>query len=100
MTLGKILLPLFTGTLLFASSGASIYNKDCKSCHGTKGDTLAMGKSKAIKGMPVKTIEKAMLDYASGERKSSSLIKKMKKSFVRKHSEEDLHTVAEYINKL
>ncbi len=100
MTLTKILLPLFTGTMLLASSGSSLYKKDCKSCHGAKGDKLAMGKSKAIKGMPVDTIEKDMLSYASGERKTTSLIKKMKKDFIRKHSKEELHAVAQYVNKL
>ena len=100
MTLTKILLPLFTGTMLLASSGSSLYKKECKSCHGAKGDKLAMGKSKAIKGMPVATLEKAMHDYASGKRKSMSLIKKMKKDFVRKHSKEELHAVSQYIHKL
>jgi len=101
MTLTKIiLLPLFTSSLLLASSGSSIYKKECKSCHGAKGDKLAMGKSKAIKGMPVATLEKAMHDYASGKRKSMSLIKKMKKDFIRKHSEEELHAVFQYIHKL
>jgi len=100
MTLTKILLPLFTGTMLLASSGSSLYKKECKSCHGAKGDKLSMGKAKAIKGMPVATVEKAMLDYASGKRKSKSMIKKMKKDFVRKHSQEELHAVSQYIHKL
>ena len=100
MILTKILLPLCIGTLLFASSGSSLYKKECKSCHGEKGDKLAMGKSKVIKGMPFATIEKAMHDYASGKRKSLSLIKKMKKDFVRKHSKEELHAVSQYIHKL
>lgn len=100
MTLAKILLVLCTGTVLFASSGASLYKKECKSCHGAKGDKLAMGKSKAIKGMAVATVEKSMSDYASGKRKSMSLIKKMKKDFIRKHSKEELHAVSQYIHKL
>jgi len=100
MKLTKILLPLCTGTLLLASSGASLYKKECKSCHGVKGDKLAMGKSKAIQGMPVLTVEKSMLDYASGKRKSISLIKKTKKKFVSKYSKEELHAVSQYVHKL
>jgi len=100
MTLTKILLPLLTGTLLLASDGASLYTKNCKSCHGSKGDVKAMGKSKAIKGMPVATIEKDMHDYATGKRKSMSIIKKMKKDFIRKHSEKELHALAQYIHSL
>lgn len=100
MTLTKILLPILTGTMLFASNGASLYTKKCKSCHGLQGDVKAMGKSKAIKGMPIATIEKAMHDYATGERKSMSLIKKMKKDFIRKHDEEELHSLSTYIHKL
>ena len=100
MIFTKILLVFLTGTFLFASSGSSIYRKSCKSCHGLKGDKLAMGKSKAIHGMSVPTIEKAMLDYASGEREAMSLIKKLKKDFIRKHSEEDLHAVSHHVNQL
>ena len=59
-----------------------------------------MGKSKAIKGMPVAMLDKAMHDYASGERKSMSFIKKVKKDFIRKHSEEELHAVSQYIHNL
>lgn len=100
MTLIKILLPLLTGTFLLASSGASLYKKDCKSCHGAKGEKKALGKSKAIKGMSVSSIEKAMHDYASGKRKSVAIAKKMKKGFLKKRSEEDLHAVSKYIHDL
>lgn len=100
MTLTKILLPLFTGTMLFASSGDFLYKKNCKSCHGAKGEKKALGKSKAITGMSVATIEKAMHDYASGKRKSISIAKKQKKDFLQKRSKEDLRDVANYIHGL
>ena len=86
--------------MLLASNGATIYTKKCKSCHGVKGDTKAMGKSKAIKGMSISSLEKAMHDYATGERKSMSLIKKMKKDFIKKHTEAELHAVSKYIHGL
>ena len=101
MTLTKIiLLPLLTGTMLFASSGASLYKKDCKSCHGANGEKKALGKSKVIKGMSVASIEKAMHDYVSGKRKSVAIAKKMKKSFMKKRSKEELHAVSKYIHGL
>lgn len=100
MTLTKILLPLLCGSFLIASSGSSLYAKKCKSCHGAQGNVKAMGKSKAIKGMPIATIEKAMHDYAKGKRKSMSVIKNAKKTFIKKYSKEELHAVAEYINSL
>lgn len=86
--------------MLFASSGASLYKKDCKSCHGAKGEKKALGKSKAIKGMSVVSIEKAMHDYVSGKRKSTAISKKMKKDFLKKRSKEDLHAVSKYIHDL
>jgi len=100
MTVAKMLLPLICGGFLFASSGSALYVKKCKSCHGAAGETKAMGKSKVIKGMPVATIEKAMQDYATGKRKSMSVIKKVKKDFIRTHSKEELHAVSKYIHSL
>ena len=100
MTLTKILLPLLTGTFLLASSGASLYKKDCKSCHGTKGEKKALGKSKAIKGMSVASIEKAMHDYATGKKKAVPIAKKMKKDFLKKRSKEDLRAVSKHIHGL
>lgn len=100
MPLIKILSPLVAGSLLLASSGSSLYNKECKSCHGTKADKKVMGKSKAIKGMPVSSIEKNMHDYATGKRKSMPLVKKLKKNFIKKYSEKELHEVAIYIHGL
>ena len=100
MTLIKILLPLLCGSFLLASSASSLYTKNCKSCHGAKADKLAMGKSKSLKGMSIVSIEKAMSDYASGKRKSMSVIKKVKKDFIRKHSDQELHSLAQYIHSL
>ncbi len=101
MTLKKIiLLPLFSSTLLLASSGASIYKKECKSCHGAKGDKVALNKSKAINGMSVDALDQAMKDYVSGKKKSMAMVKKMKKKFTTKHSEEEIQAVYKYIHEL
>jgi len=100
VSLTKILLPFFAGTLLFASSGASIYKKSCKSCHGAKGDKLAMSKSKVIHGMTIDTLDQAMKDYVSGKRKSMSIVKKVKKAFIDKYSQEEVQETYKYINEL
>ena len=72
----------------------------CASCHGINGDKKAMGKSKAINEMSVGSIEKAMLDSASGEKKSMIFVKKTKEDFIKKHSKKELHELATYINGL
>lgn len=100
MTLLKLGLPFIAGTLLLASSGSALYNKECKACHGAKADKKAMGKSKSIKGMSILDIEKAMHAYASGKKKTIPAIKKVKKTFIKKHTEEDLNKVAKYIHQL
>ena len=100
MSLTKVLLPFFAGSLLFASSGSSIYSHSCKSCHGAKGEKVALGKSKAIKGMTVESLEQAMEAYISGEKKSMAMITKIKKDFMKKHSKEEINAVYTYIHEL
>ncbi|MCO4846025.1 MAG: c-type cytochrome [Sulfurovum sp.] len=100
MTLRKIGLSLFTVSFLSASPVSTIYVQKCASCHGMNGDLKAMGTSKAIKDMPVKAIEEAIINYASGERKSMSFVKGIKVNFMRNYTKEELHEIAIYINDL
>ncbi|HSR74287.1 MAG TPA: c-type cytochrome [Sulfurovum sp.] len=100
MTLLKIGLLFFTVSLLSASPANSIYIQKCASCHGMNGDQKAMGTSKAIKEMPVVEIEKAIIDIASGERKSMPFVKSIKVDFMKKYTKEELHEMAVYINGL
>lgn len=100
MTITKILLPLFTSSLLIASPGASTYNQACKGCHGANGKNTAMGKSKPIKGMSVSSLNQTMEDYASGKRKSMQMIKTIKKNFIKKHSKDEIQAVYTYIQGL
>jgi len=97
MTLTKILLPLWASSLLLASPAASLYKKECKGCHGSKADKVAMGKSKPINGMSVTSLDKAMKEYASGKRKSMPMVKKMKKKFIKKYSKEEAQAVYKLI---
>ena len=100
MKLLKITLSLLTVSFLSASPVKNTYTQKCASCHGANGDQKAMGTSKAIKEMSVGEIEKALVDYASGERKSQSFIKSIKESFVKSHTNEEIHQLATYIHSL
>ena len=100
MTFIKIGLSLFTVSLLSASPAQNTYVQKCASCHGVNGDMEAMGSSKMIKKMSVEEIEKALISYASGERKAMAFVQSVKKDFVNKHSKEELHALASYIHGL
>ena len=96
----KILLPVMIIGSVYASSGSALYSKKCKSCHGKKAEKRAMGKAKVIKGLSVTTIEKDMYSYASGQRKSTSIVHKAKKDFIKKHNAKELRDLATYIHGL
>lgn len=100
MTLIKILLPVFSASIVLAAPISSVYQQKCASCHGQKGEKAAMTKSVAIKDLSAEKIEKALYDYASGERKSLPVVKTMKKNFVDANSKEQVHALAEYITTL
>lgn len=100
MTPMKIVLTLCTVSFLAASPAKTLYTQKCASCHGINGDMKAMGSAQAIKGMAVSEIEKAILDYASGERKSLAFVKSVKENFVKSSSKEELHELATYIHEL
>lgn len=91
---------LVIGFIPVLSSANTIYVQKCASCHGMNGDLKAMGTSKAIKEMPVNEIEKAMIEYASGERKALSFVKSIKENFMKTYTQEELHEVATYIHDL
>lgn len=94
----KMLLPIFSASIVLAAPISSVYQQKCGSCHGQKGEKVAMGKSEAIKGMSVAKIEKTLHDYASGEKKTLPVVKTMKKNFLDANSKEQVRALAEYIN--
>jgi len=85
------------GSVLYASTGKHLYKKECASCHGKHGEKKALGSSHPIHGMPHHKTIKHMHQYAEGKRKSSSLVKGVKRKFIRKHSKKELESVAHYI---
>lgn len=100
MSFMKIGIALFAVSILSASPAQNTYVQKCASCHGVNGDMEAMGSSKAIKKMSVEEIEKALINYASGERKAMPFVQNVKKDFVNKNSKEELHELATYIHGL
>lgn len=96
----KILLVIFSTSMVWAAPISSVYQQKCGSCHGPHGEKAAMGKSNAIQGMPVAKIEKSLYDYASGSKSALPVVKVMKKNFVDANSKEQVRALAEYINTL
>lgn len=100
MSFMKIGFLFFAVSFLSASPSNTIYTQQCASCHGVNGDMKAMGTAKAIKEMSVEEIEKAVINYASGERKSLPFVKSVKETFMKNYTKEELHELAIYIHDL
>lgn len=100
MRLIKIMLPLLSTTLLMAASGESIYQKKCASCHGKMGEKKALGHSNVIKGMSTDKLITLTKAFATGEETAMPIAKIVKKQFIDRYSDEEIRSVAEYVNKL
>jgi cytochrome c553 len=96
----KIVIPLFTASMVWGAPISSVYVQNCKTCHGPTGENTAVGKSKIIKDLSVTEIEKALGDLSSGERKGLPVAKMIKKNFMNTHTKEQIHELAVYINSL
>lgn len=100
MTLSKVVLPMVMASVVWAAPISSIYQQKCASCHGSKGEKSAMAKSASINGLSSAKIEKALHDYASGERKAIPVVKTMKKNFLDTSSKDQVRELSEYISAL
>jgi cytochrome c553 len=100
MTVFKIMLPLLSASMLMAASGESIYQSKCASCHGKMAEKKALGHSNVIKGMPVNKFITLTKAFATGEKKAMPIAKIVKKQFIDSYSNEEIVSVAEYVNKL
>jgi len=96
----KIVLPIFTAMAVSAAPISTVYQQRCANCHGLHGDKIAIGKSRTIKGMQVEYIEKTLHDYASGTKPTMPVVQKMKQYFLNTYSKEQVHELAEYVNKM
>ena len=100
MRLVKIMLPLLSASLLMGASGESIYQKKCASCHGKMGEKKALGQSNVIKGMDTDQFISLVNAFATGEKKAMHIAKVVKKQFIDRYDDEEIRSVAEYVNKL
>ena len=100
MRLIKIMLPLLSASVLMAASGESIYQKKCASCHGKMGEKKALGHSNIIKGMEVEKFITLTKAFATGEQKAMPIAKIVKKQFIDRYDDEEIRSVAEYVNQL
>ncbi len=91
-----IVVTLFT-TSLFASDGATLFNK-CNSCHGQFGEKKALGKSKVIAKWDAQRIEDALRGYKEGT--YGGALKATMKAQASKLSDAQIKTLAAYIDSL
>lgn len=90
-----LLVACFGAVTMFAADGATLY-KPCIACHGAKGEKVALGKGKVIKGWPVEQITQALNGYKKGT--YGGPMKGVMKGQVVKLSDADIKAVAEHIN--
>ena len=104
----KILLLVFTISILSAKSASSIYLHKCAGCHGHHAEKTVMGQSKIIKNMKVSDIEEAIYNYAAGIckieikvcEKKNTMIQYGKKALIQGYTKEQIHALAVYITEL
>ncbi len=100
MNLIKIMLPVLSASMLMGASGESIYQTKCASCHGKMAEKKALGHSNINKGMPTDELITLTKAFAAGEKKAMPIAKIVKKQFIDRYSDEEIRSVAEYVNKL
>ena len=100
MKLFRIMLPVLSASMLMAASGESIFQTKCASCHGKMAEKKALGHSNVIKGMPVDQFVTLTKAFATGEKKAMPIAKIVKKQFIDGYSDEEIESVAKYVNQL
>lgn len=94
LTLGLVLMTAQAG---LAADGAQLYAK-CAGCHGPDGAKVAMGMTKAVKGMSAADASKALAGYKAktygGEKKT------MMEGVSKNLSDDDIAALADFIAKL
>lgn len=77
---------------------AALLYSSCAGCHGTNGEKLALGKSKAIQGWDAQRTIDALNGYSDGS--YGGALKGMMKSQADKLSVKETEAIAKYISKL
>ncbi|MEY4504299.1 MAG: hypothetical protein RL154_592 [Pseudomonadota bacterium] len=91
-----ILIIAITGAALFAADGKTVYDTQCKSCHGADAKAKALGKSAPLVGMSAAAIEKDLAEYKAGTLNKYNMGGVMRGN-ASKISPEDAKAVANYI---
>lgn len=88
-----------TGNTASSANGKEIYDKECKSCHGTDGKMKALGKSNPIAGTAAESIVKDMKEYQNKTLDKHGMGNVMNLNASRL-KENEIKAVAEYIASL
>ncbi len=80
-----------------STNGEALF-KTCASCHGTKGEKEALGKSQVIAGWDKDRVIKALNGYKDGS--YGGVMKGIMKTHVDTKTPEEISALAEYISKL
>ena len=78
-----------------AGSGAEIYAKQCKGCHGADGAVAAMGTARPVKDLSLDETKAALAGYKNGTYggQKKAMMEKVMKSL----SDEDIASLAAYV---
>ena len=91
-----LLIAAISSVALFAADGKTIFDTQCKSCHGADGKMKALGKSAPLAGQSAATVEKDLQEYKAGTLNKYGMGGVMKGN-ASKLSPEDMKAVAGYI---
>ena len=87
----------FAASMAVAADAADVYKSSCAGCHGADGGKAA-GDSTPLKGQKADAVLKMLEGYASGTFGGSK--KAVMENIAKKHSAEELKSLAEYIGTL
>jgi len=85
-------------SLVCIASATQLFDR-CGTCHGKKGEKHSLNLTKSIAGMSAKDVTKALQEYKSGKRNTYGF-GTMMKGQTAKLSEDDINTLATYIESL
>lgn len=91
----KTFIALLGLTALLSADGSGLYSK-CASCHGAKGEKVALGKSEVIAGWSSDKTLAALKEYKAGTRNVHGM-GAMMKGQVASLSDADLKALADHI---
>ena len=87
----------FAASMALAADGAEMFKASCAGCHGADGGKSAGGTT-PLKGQKADAVLKMLQGYADGSFGGKQ--KAVMENIVKKHSAEDLKTLADYIGTL